>query len=81
MEEKVDVGAFICPRWYAEGLMILIALEAKQQGKLRQVSWEQLWDESDDWLAGNGFAPLKRKAQPERARQSARAGRVPECAP
>jgi len=54
MNRIVDVGAFECPRWFAEGLMALIALEAAEQGKCKR---EDAMKEADEWLASNGFKP------------------------
>ncbi len=62
MQETVDVGAFKCPRWFAEGLMILISLEGLAQGKLKGRR-EEIEKESDDWLVENGFGPIRKRAE------------------
>jgi hypothetical protein len=59
MKEIVDVGAFRCPRWFAEGLMALIALEAANQGKIPK---KAAVEEADAWLEANGYSE---KGKPE----------------
>jgi hypothetical protein len=56
MNRIVDVGAFQCPAWFAEGLMALIALEAASQCKC---SKEKADKEATDWLVANGFEPRR----------------------
>ena len=60
MEAIVDVGAFRCPQWLADGLMCLIELEALKQGRGRMTE-QEVYAHCDDWLVGNGFMPLEGK--------------------
>lgn len=59
MSAIVDVGAFKCPMWIADGLMVLMEIECLEQhpGHLDE---KKVWEHADDWLIGNGFAPLEK---------------------
>jgi hypothetical protein len=59
MNEIVNVGAFDCPRWFAEGLTCLIELEAVKQ-EVGVMSKKEVEAHCNGWLIGNGFAPLRR---------------------
>ena len=67
MDEIVDVGAFRCPKWYAEGMMLLIELEAIKQKKL---VIPDIDTRCNDWLIGNGFAPLPQASQSNKGRMT-----------
>ena len=46
-DELVDCGAIRCPVWFAEGLMVLIELEARDQGLKAGKDADK---NADEWL-------------------------------
>jgi hypothetical protein len=56
----VDVGAFRCPEWFAEALMVLIELEARDQG-LR--GGKDANKNADAWLAKYAAKPASDKPE------------------